>query len=232
MPSTASWWRILWADLLDRGAYPPADSKLWPLVWSSGLVAVTTALSGVTALDRLLMAAIGFPSSMLPVLAVASGLCASWWMIGARQSPSGRVCYRFPQGIRNLAKAAFVLFIVLLPIRGADAVKTLLPLEQTLHGFLIDPAGEAIKGAVVRVENADGVDITDRSLASDDMGLFIVKVTSRPYPTGRFIVTWPGCDHSSRLPMRRTFRRRWPDNHPARPTDPTPKAFFYTLECD
>lgn len=135
--------RIL-SDFRDRSAHVSAQQRRggW---WRITILAISGALANIETVQRAGLTFLGLPGSLSQTLFAVAALAYSVHVMGAVDTAtapgfggSTTSYYRYPRSIRTLAKLAFLLLLVIIPLKVMAAVSELTPMPSRFFGFVFD----------------------------------------------------------------------------------------------
>ena len=226
------------ADVVDRGAIKRSGNVEWPDLYRLGALAASGGLSLASGATRLATDLLGLPGSIVPVALAFVGLLWAWHLVtskGRRDRVPGLVesplVYAFHQPIRQFAKLAAILLIVLLVRQTHILADDLTSLPTTIYGYLVDARnGGPAEGALVRIVDRSGVDVTLKQLPSDSVGFYVVHTSRNVRRNATGQVMFAPCSAPSALPLYRIFETGV-DAYGAPVPESLSPVFRHTLVC-
>lgn len=165
-------------DLVDRRAKRRLSRIGWSDAWAILLSVLSSATLLVEGWRKVGIEFLGMPGTVASVLLCIVGITWAVYVIRATQWDNATRVYRFLSVVRQSAKAALIVLLVMVPRLASKSAIDLWPLPTTIYGELRSHSNTPIPNIVVRVVD-HGEDVTDSpSLPSDSDGFYVV-VTKR-----------------------------------------------------
>jgi len=204
-------------DLTDNSA-----ETVWTPNWAADSlrtlgIAVLAASGQIEAVQKLVSQLVGDFSSAIQILLL---LCAILWcvavisskipstrvslIVGDLRPMDGRGLYGYSQPLRFVAKLGLLLFVIALPFRVRIVVDKLLPLPETIYGYVFLGADKPVNGARIRVISSNGADITSGTWTTDSRGFYILKGVRRLRRSDLVKVQPDGCKKELTLALSKS----------------------------
>jgi hypothetical protein len=182
---------------------PDTSSDTLSAATLGGLVFV---LSSLSAIRSFVVEALGIGGVLAPLVLSITLLGIAFYMTratrAARRPAAGFAHsanesrqYLFTRLTRRCATVGAVIASGFVVAHLHIAIQELNPLPLDLTGVVTEPAsGIPVEGATLRIESADGVDLTAaESLVTDSRGVFLVRARAPVRRTARLLIYREGC---------------------------------------